>query len=337
MIVYLWAYGRRKTAEVVRAFLQKEAMRRTHRYDAAEGGILAAWNIRGFPTVFVLDSEGMIRYKDVQHEALDRAVDELMKQAEWRRSGGASIKGRTGVIMRHRGSLRSVIAWLGGLDLILLLAVLAMVTGVWSFIAIADKVVEGRTRRIDEQLIRSLRDPADPSHLIGPDWLEEVGRDLTALGGVAVLGVVTVAVVGFLLIRRTYHAVGFVLIATVGGLVLSLLLKRSFARPRPELVPHLSAVYTSSFPSGHSMLSAVVYLTMGALLARLVEGPAHKVYFLLVAMLLTLLVGVSRVYMGVHYPSDVLAGWSVGLSWAILCWLAARRLQRQGVVERSVE
>jgi undecaprenyl-diphosphatase len=239
--------------------------------------------------------------------------------------------------MRHRDSLRGAIAWLGGLDLILLLAVLAIVTGVWSFIAIADKVVEGKTRRFDERLIRSLRDPADPSDPIGPEWLEEVGRDLTALGGVAVLSLLTASVVGFLLIRRTYHAVGFVLIATVGGLVLSLLLKRFFARPRPELVSHLSAVYTSSFPSGHSMLSAVVYLTLGALLARLVEGPALKIYIILVAMLLTLLVGVSRVYMGVHYPTDVLAGWSVGLSWAILCWLVARRLQRQGVVEGSTE
>jgi undecaprenyl-diphosphatase len=239
--------------------------------------------------------------------------------------------------MRHRGSLRGAIAWLGGLDLIVLLAVLALVTGVWSFLAIADLVVAGKTRRIDEALIRSLRNPADPSDPIGPEWLEEMGRDLTALGGVAVLSLVTVAVVGFLLIRRRYHAVAFVLIATVGGLVLSLLLKRSFARPRPELVPHLSAVYTSSFPSGHSMLSAVVYLTLGALLARLVERPALKVYVLLVAMLLSLLVGVSRVYMGVHYPSDVLAGWSVGLSWALLCWLLARRLQRQGVVERSAE
>jgi undecaprenyl-diphosphatase len=152
-----------------------------------------------------------------------------------------------------------------------------------------------------------------------------------------VLSLLTASVVGFLLIRRTYHAVGFVLVATMGGLVLSLLLKRSFARPRPELVSHLSAVYTSSFPSGHSMLSAVVYLTLGALLARLVEGPALKIYIILVAMLLTLLVGVSRVYMGVHYPTDVLAGWSVGLSWAILCWLVARRLQRRGVVEGSTE
>jgi undecaprenyl-diphosphatase len=239
--------------------------------------------------------------------------------------------------MRHRGSLQGVLAWLGGLDLVLLLAVLAMVTGLLGFIAIADTVVEGKTQHIDERIVRALRDPADPSDPIGPHWLEEVGRDLTALGGVAVLSLVTAAVVGFLLIRRTYHAVGFVLVATVGGLVLSLLLKSAFSRPRPELVPHLSAVYTSSFPSGHSMLSAIVYLTLGALLARLFEGTAIKVYILLVAMLLTLLVGMSRIYMGVHYPTDVLAGWSLGLAWAILCWMAARRLQRQGMVEGPAE
>src|SRR5262249_2794112 len=159
-------------------------------------------------------------------------------------------------------SLRGVIAWLGGLDLILLLAVLAMVSGIWGFIMVADLVTEGKTQRIDERLIRSLRNPADPSDPIGPARLEEAGRDLPALGGVAVLGLVTASVIGFLLIRRSYHALAFLFAATGGGLALSLLLKRSFSRPRPELVPHLSAVYTSSFPSGHSMLSAVVYLTL---------------------------------------------------------------------------
>ena len=239
--------------------------------------------------------------------------------------------------MKHAGSLRRAVAWLGGLDLILLLAVFAMATGLWTFVAIADSVAEGKTQSIDDRLIRALRQPDDPSDPIGPEWMEEVGRDLTALGGVAVLSLMTAAVLGFLLIRRQYHAMGFLLGATMGGLALSLLLKNHFARPRPELVPHLSAVYTSSFPSGHSMLSAVLYLTLGALLARLVKGPALKVYVLSVAMLLTLLVGLSRVFMGVHYPTDVLAGWSVGLSWAILCWLVARRLQRQGIVEGSAE
>jgi len=239
--------------------------------------------------------------------------------------------------MTYRGLFRGAIAWLGGLDLIVQSAVFAMVAGAWGFIAVADKVKDGKTLGIDDRLIRCLRNPADPTDPIGPEWLEDVVRDLTSLGSAAILGLMTTVVVGFLLIRRTYHAVGLVLTATLGGLLLSLLLKGYFSRPRPDMVPRLAKVYTSSFPSGHSMLSAVIYLTLGALLSRLVERPALKVYVLTVAMLLALLVGFSRVYLGVHYPSDVLAGWSVGLAWAILCWLVARRLQRTGVVEDSVE
>jgi undecaprenyl-diphosphatase len=106
-----------------------------------------------------------------------------------------------------------------------------------------------------------------------------------------------------------------------------------YARPRPDLVPHLSPVYTSSFPSGHSLIAAVVYLTLGSLLASVISRPMLKVYVLSVAMLLTTAVGLSRVYLGVHYPTDVLAGWLAGLVWALLCWLVARVLQRRGRVE----
>jgi undecaprenyl-diphosphatase len=118
--------------------------------------------------------------------------------------------------------------------------------------------------------------------------------------------------------------------ATGGGLLLSSLLKGWFNRPRPEIVPHLSYVYTSSFPSGHSMLAAVVYLTLGSLLAASVTRRRIKAYILFVAILLTTLVGVSRVYLGVHYPTDVLAGWMAGLAWSLLVWLAARKLQSGG-------
>ena len=237
--------------------------------------------------------------------------------------------------MRH--SLKRTIEWLGSHTGSLLVAALLVVLCIWAFIAIADEVKEGGTQRFDDWAIRALRKPADPAQPIGPPWLAEVARDLTGLGGVAVLSLMTAAVVGFLWLREKYGAMRLVLIATLGGLTLSTALKHVYNRPRPQLVAHLSAVYTTSFPSGHSMLSAIVYLTLGALLARLFEGTAIKVYILLVAMLLTLLVGMSRIYMGVHYPTDVLAGWAVGLSWAILCWLVARRLQRQGMVERSAE
>jgi len=234
-----------------------------------------------------------------------------------------------------RQHLVKVASWLRNLDLYVLIAMLVLVVGVLAFVKIADTVGEGRSQSWDERVIRELRDPDDLARPIGPPWMKEVGRDLTALGGGTVLGLVTAAVLGFLLIQRAFHAVLLVLAATLGGWFLSTVLKDTFERPRPHLVPHLSYVATSSFPSGHSMMSATVYMTLGALLARLVERHALKLYLVGVALVLTLLIGVSRVYMGVHYPTDVLAGWSAGLSWAVFCWLAARFLQRRGAVEKS--
>jgi undecaprenyl-diphosphatase len=228
-------------------------------------------------------------------------------------------------------------AWLGGRTGAVLIAALVVVLAVWAFIAIADAVKEGHTQRFDDWAIRSLRKPHDLSEPIGPSWVEEAARDVTALGGVVVLTLVTCAVAGFLWLREKYHALWLVIIATVGGQLLSTALKHVFNRPRPQLVAHLSRVYTTSFPSGHSMLSAVVYLTLGTLLASFVEERRLKFYFLSVAMFLTFIVGVSRVFMGVHYPTDVLAGWSAGLAWALVCWMVSRWLQRRGVVEKHLD
>ncbi len=169
---------------------------------------------------------------------------------------------------------------------------------------------------------------------MGPSWLEEVARDLTAIGGIAALSLVTAAVSGYLLISRKHGALALLLAATLGGLLLSALLKERFERPRPQVVPHLSLAMTSSFPSGHSLNSAVVYLTLGSMLAGLSRELRLKLYFFCVAVILTFLVGVSRVFMGVHYPTDVLAGWFAGLAWSLSCGLAARRLRRRGLVER---
>ena len=233
---------------------------------------------------------------------------------------------------------RGLFAWVKRHDNLLLLVVLLVVVGgVWGFVELAGDVMEGDTQKFDDWAIRALRRPDNPAVPIGPRWLHELGRDMTALGGVAVMIMLTGAVAGYFLLVRKYHAMWLVMAATVGGLVLSTALKWGFDRDRPQLVPHLSQVYTSSFPSGHSMLSAVVYLTLGSLLTRLVPQRRVKIYFLVVALLLTFLVGVSRVYMGVHYPTDVLAGWTAGLVWALLCWLAARQLQKRGAVERDVD
>ena len=204
----------------------------------------------------------------------------------------------------------------------------------WAFVSIADEVMEGETRKLDEWLLLALRDRADPAQPWGPQWVQEMARDFTALGGVAVLLLITAAAIGYLRLIGKKQAAVAVLIAVIGGQVFSTLLKMGFDRARPDLVPHGSFVYTASFPSGHALMSAVTYLTLGALLAS-VHSPARvKAYFLAVALILTLLVGVSRVYLGVHWPTDVAAGWSVGAAWALMSWLLMRWLQQRGEVER---
>lgn len=191
----------------------------------------------------------------------------------------------------------------------------------WLFLLLAGYVVERDTHAVDSRLLRALRTADDPAVLRGPAWMKESIRDLTALGGYPVLTLTTLGVVGFLALSGHGRDARFVLTAVFGGWLLAYGLKSLFDRPRPDVVPHLSFVVSSSFPSGHSLMSAVVYLTLGSLLTNLVSSVRLKIYFLAVAALLALLVGLSRIGMGVHYPSDVVAGWCLGLGWAELCWL----------------
>ncbi|MBW8268055.1 phosphatase PAP2 family protein [Caldovatus aquaticus] len=214
-----------------------------------------------------------------------------------------------------------------------LLGVLAAALALLAFFALAEAVLEGETRAFDRAVLLALRARADPSDPAGPRWLEEAARDVTALGSTAILGFATLAVAGYLALARRRAAARLVLVAVAGGALLSSLLKLGFERPRPDLVPHAAAVYTASFPSGHAMLSAVTWLTLGALLMRIEPRRRVKAYVLAMAVLTTLLVGASRIYLGVHWPTDVLAGWSLGAAWALLCWLVALRLQRRGRVE----
>jgi undecaprenyl-diphosphatase len=202
---------------------------------------------------------------------------------------------------------------------------------------LAAAVPEGGTDGFDRAVMLALRNPADRADPIGPAWLEHAARDLTSLGSVTVLALVSLAAVGFLcMVRRRATAV-LVLASVGGGMLLSTLLKNVFGRARPDLVPHGVEVHTLSFPSGHAMLSAATYLTLGALLARVRPHPRVKAYLLAVAAVLTVLIGASRVHLGVHWPSDVLAGWCVGSAWALLCWMVAVWLQRRGKVEPDVE
>ncbi len=224
---------------------------------------------------------------------------------------------------------------LGRHELAILFAVLATAGLLLAFVLLAGEVVEGETAAVDEAILLALRVPGDPSEPLGPVWLERAARDVTALGSVAVLSLITAVALGFLLLTGRRGAALLVLLSVGGGMILSSLLKIGIGRPRPDLVPHGDVVITASFPSGHSLMSAVVYLTLGALLARFAPRLRLKAYLLVVAILLTLLVGTSRVYLGVHWPTDVLAGWCIGAGWASTCWLLALWLQRRGAVERD--
>ncbi|PWS37071.1 hypothetical protein DFH01_09345 [Falsiroseomonas bella] len=213
------------------------------------------------------------------------------------------------------------------------LLVLLIAGSVWAFVELADEVLEGETAAIDRAVLLLLRTPGDPADPLGPPWVEEIGRDVTALGGIAVLTLLTLVVAAFLALRRMRGAAWLLLLATGSGMLASFVLKDLFDRPRPDLVPHGAHVVSASFPSGHSMMAAIVYLTLGALLARVQPQRRIKAFVLSVSILLAVLVGISRVYLGVHWPTDVLAGWTVGAAWALMFWLLARWLQRKGQVE----
>ena len=235
-----------------------------------------------------------------------------------------------------RSGLSRFLSWLGGHELAILLAVGAIGAGVWIFALLADEVMEGGTQAFDRTLLLAMRRKPDLAPL-GPPAVQEAARDITALGGVVVLSLITGIAAGFLALDGKGRMALFVCGSVASGLVAATILKDVFQRPRPDLVPHSVYATHTSFPSGHSMMSAVTYLTLGALLARSHERKRVKAFWLLASVLVMVLVGISRVYLGVHWPTDVLAGWTAGAVWALLCWLVARYLQRRHSIERAPE
>jgi len=201
------------------------------------------------------------------------------------------------------------------------------------FLAIQDEMREGETAAFDQAILLALRVPGDTAQPIGPLWLQIAMTDLTSLGGITVLALMTLSVLGYLILAGKHSAALLLAVAVGGGVLLELALKSGFDRPRPDLVAHIVRVSTPSFPSGHAMQSAIVYLTLGVLLTRLEARRRIKLYIMCIAILLTLSIGLSRIYLGVHWPTDVLGGWSVGAAWAILCWAVALWLQRRGQID----
>lgn len=210
----------------------------------------------------------------------------------------------------------------------LLTALLLVALALWGFLHIAEEMGEGETRGFDTAVLLAMRsgDMHDP---IGPAWLEWAARDVSALGGFTVLTLLTIAASGYLLITKKYADAGVLLVAIIGATALSEGLKFGYARPRPDLVAHSVEALGASFPSGHATLSAAAYLTIGALLAHAQERTRVKSYIHVTAILIALMIGASRVYLGVHWPTDVLAGWCVGAAWSILCVTVASWLTRK--------
>lgn len=181
-------------------------------------------------------------------------------------------------------------------------------------------ILDQETFRWDRAIILGLRVPGDTKQPIGPEWLHFAMIDITALGSGTVLTLAVVIAIGLLLVRRLWLTAALVLAATVSGSVLAAQAKFFFHRTRPELVDHLVPVTGLSFPSGHATNSAIVYLTLAGLIAQVERGHAVRTFTMVVAGLLVGAIGFSRVYLGVHWPSDVLAGWCAGTGWAALWW-----------------
>lgn len=226
------------------------------------------------------------------------------------------------------GRLWRGLRWIGARELASLVAVLVLTGGILTLLETADLVSDGKTRELEERVLLSMRAADDPGDPIGPAWFEAAARDVTALGSSTVMAGLVLAVVGFLLLRRRWRAGLLIALAVCGAELIGHLLKAAYGRPRPTVVSQEAHVLTEAFPSGHAMVSAAVYLTLGALLAELETRLAVRAYILLWAVLLPLGIGLSRVYLGVHWPTDVLAGWAAGACWAIMCLLAARWLER---------
>lgn len=211
-----------------------------------------------------------------------------------------------------------------------LAAAAGLAVAVFAFAALAAAVMGGETRAFDAWILTALREPGDLADPIGPLWFEEVVRDVTALGSTVVLTLAVTIVALYLWIRDKPQKAAFLVAAVSLGALLNRALKLGFARPRPDIVAHGAHVTTESFPSGHSANSAIVYLMLGMMLARVEASYAAKVLIFAVCMTLTLMVGLSRLYLGVHWPTDVLAGWAVGATWVLICWYVLLRLQPSG-------
>jgi undecaprenyl-diphosphatase len=234
---------------------------------------------------------------------------------------------------KQRVIIKSKFVALSRIEIKVLIAVFAIIVGTFGFVLIAGFVSRGLTDHIDMQILRAFRYPDNLKRPVGPGWLFEVMRDITSLGGSTIVSLITFFVIGYFILKKQYSMLFLVLAAVIGGAVMDLELKELFGRIRPEIIPRLIPEKSYGFPSGHSMMSAIIYLSLASLIARMQVRRIDKIYVISVAIFLSLMIGISRVYLGVHFPTDVLGGWSLGLAWAALCWFIAWYISKKDQIK----
>lgn len=201
--------------------------------------------------------------------------------------------------------------------------------GVAVFADVAEDFNEDEARSFDMNVLAALHPGPDLADPVGPAWLDRAAQDFSAFGSLAIICTIALVMVGFLLMQKRAVQAGMLVLALGGGLLLSETMKGIFERTRPPEIYHMAGALNASFPSGHALLSTVFYLTLGAMLARLLQRRRNKVYAISVAITVALLVGFTRVYLGVHWASDVLAGWALGATWAMVCWLIGWAVEKR--------
>lgn len=214
-------------------------------------------------------------------------------------------------------------------------ALLIIGVGAVTFTDLAGDMREGDGQAFDQAVLSWLRPYADPTRPWGPWWLKEAAADLTSLGGISVLGLFATVVVLFLVIQKKRLSAVLLVLGLIGGVLLSEGLKAVFQRERPPVANQAVETINASFPSGHALLSAVFYLSLGVMLSRAFPQRRLKAYVLGVAIAMTVLVGVTRVYLGAHWATDVFAGWSVGAAWAMALWLVSYAVERRQKVHHA--
>ena len=219
---------------------------------------------------------------------------------------------------------------LQNVEIKVLLTTLLIIISLWVFFIVANAVSAGTTQNLDVRIIEYFRNSGDNSPA-GPAWLPDAMKEITTLGGGTILTIIALIVFFYLRIQKKYPELYFMLAAVIGGTIISFGLKEIFGRERPDEVFRLVDVSSLSFPSGHSMMSAVVYLTLAVLVSRIQKQRKLKIYIITVAIFLSFIIGVSRVYLGVHYPTDVIGGWTIGIVWAALCWFIARYFEKKTI------